>query len=223
MTNSIQSEIPVRVASTIVLLSLVFSNSVDAQPPTPPIPNIPKPGIPQPNFGGPSSVQSQINKAQQDSQRRLEEVRKRSEQARKASQARMEAARKRNQAQLDALNQNGIPNSTPPVSSIPNITTPNITTPNISTPNITTPNFTIPNSTIPQIPGTAGGREYYECSSCKKEVSASATRCPHCNIRFDYVEEVDGSRRSLNKGSTAIGIVVAVLVIGGSFLRRRFR
>ena len=128
-----------RVASTIVLLSLVFSNSVNAQPPTPPIPNIPKPGIPQPNFGGPSSVQSQINKAQQDSQRRLEEVRKRSEQARKASQARMEAARKRNQAQLDALNQNGIPNSTPPVSSIPNITTPNITTPNISTPNVTTP------------------------------------------------------------------------------------
>ncbi|MDA0589390.1 MAG: hypothetical protein O2820_06345 [Planctomycetota bacterium] len=63
-------------------------------------------------------------------------------------------------------------------------------------------------------------------SNCGKEVSESATTCPHCRTRFDYVENADGSRTNL-PGGRAGGIRAAVFVImalgGGAlkFFRRK--
>lgn len=70
--------------------------------------------------------------------------------------------------------------------------------------------------------------DYYACSNCQKSVSASATRCPHCHVAFDYVEDANGNRRDLpgsgmspRSSRAAIKIVVFLLVAVGGWLGRK--
>jgi hypothetical protein len=55
--------------------------------------------------------------------------------------------------------------------------------------------------------------EYY-CSNCKQSVPAHINdKCPHCGIRFDYVEQPDGSRKYNGRlWGGGIGGVIAVII-----------
>jgi hypothetical protein len=74
--------------------------------------------------------------------------------------------------------------------------------------------------------------EVYSCSSCGKDVSKVATRCPHCQVRFDYVEDEFGNKTNISgsgssgfSGRNLRGIVKigAFIVIGiGGFLIKMF-
>jgi DNA-directed RNA polymerase subunit RPC12/RpoP len=54
----------------------------------------------------------------------------------------------------------------------------------------------------------------YFCSNCGKSVPEHINdRCPHCGIRFDYVEQPDGSRKyNSHYVFGSIGGVIAVVV-----------
>jgi hypothetical protein len=115
----------------------------------------------------------------------------------------------------------GFPNTA--TSSIPDVPIPNHQ-PNMEQPaqsTFTPPTMNVPDVQLPQMEM----QEVYECSNCKREVSESATSCPYCKTRFDYVENADGSRTDL-PGGRAGGIGAAVFVImalaGGAarFFRR---
>lgn len=74
--------------------------------------------------------------------------------------------------------------------------------------------------------------DVYSCSNCGKDVAKAATICPHCQVRFDYVEDefgnktdVAGSGSSGFRGGSLRGIVKigAFIVIGiGGFLIKMF-
>lgn len=136
----------------------------------------------------------------------------------------------------------------------PNIPRPNISQPNIPTgssipnpaipgnpgqPSIPQPNIpattgpSFPKPDIPQMPEHATPdiempqlQDVYSCSACNKEVSEADTKCPHCGVRFDYVENEDGSRTEIpgSPGERAAQIGIGVLVFLGLglkfFLRR---
>ena len=110
-----------------------------------------------------------------------------------------------------------IPQPTIP-SAQPNIPT---TQPNI--PSLQPPQHTTPDA---QMPGMPGFEDVYTCSSCSREVGADDTKCPHCGVRFDYVENQDGSRTEIpaGPGERAFQIGIGVLVFLGLgaklFLRR---
>jgi hypothetical protein len=68
----------------------------------------------------------------------------------------------------------------------------------------------------PTLETQVGGQtqiEYY-CSSCGKPVPEHINdRCPHCGIRFDYVEQPDGSRKyNSHYFVSSIGGVIAVII-----------
>ena len=63
---------------------------------------------------------------------------------------------------------------------------------------LTCTSHSIPSPSIPSL------SMEYQCSNCGKTVSKSANTCPYCKIRFDYVEEADGSR-SYSSGSSWSG------------------
>ena len=118
----------------------------------------------------------------------------------------------------------GLPDTS--TSNIPDVTIPNHQTGLTSNPpspnmgQLDQPVFTPPVMNTPEI-NMPQMQEIYECSNCGKEVSESATTCPHCRIRFDYVENSDGSRTNL-PGGRAGGIGAAVFVImalGGGALK----
>lgn len=82
----------------------------------------------------------------------------------------------------------------------------------------------MPESSMPSTPFPMGpdiqtqigdsGVVYY-CSSCGKEVPEHINdKCPHCGIRFDYVEEPDGSRRYNSSYYVGSGVGILVAIIG---------
>lgn len=69
----------------------------------------------------------------------------------------------------------------------------------------------------------------HSCSECGKDIKATATTCPHCNVKFDYIEGPNGERTYVNGNTEAslqaegrrnylnlkLGLVVLVLVGSG--------
>jgi hypothetical protein len=46
----------------------------------------------------------------------------------------------------------------------------------------------------------------YTCSNCNKQVPSSVTEsCPHCHVRFDYVENENGQRSYTTGGMFRTG------------------
>lgn len=85
----------------------------------------------------------------------------------------------------------------------------------------------IPMPTVPTF------EDVYSCSQCGKEVSSAATRCPHCNVSFDYVEDEFGNKTNISgsgssgslsgrglRGVIKLGVFIAIGV--GGFLIKMF-
>jgi DNA-directed RNA polymerase subunit RPC12/RpoP len=66
----------------------------------------------------------------------------------------------------------------------------------------------------PTFDTSMGEQISYYCSSCKQEVPEHINdRCPHCGIRFDYVEQPDGSRKYNGRlWGGGIGGIIAVVI-----------
>jgi DNA-directed RNA polymerase subunit RPC12/RpoP len=67
-----------------------------------------------------------------------------------------------------------------------------------------------------RLSGPTSVTEYY-CSNCNKEVSASIPaggNCPHCGVRFDYVETPDGKRQYASGSSDSGGSTSRFRVTG---------
>lgn len=120
--------------------------------------------------------------------------------------------------------------TTPRIGTTPSIPQPTIPSaqPNIPTTRPDIPDLQPPQHTTPdvQIPGMPELQDVYSCSACNREVGANDTKCPHCGVRFDYVENQDGSRTEIpaSPGERAVQIGIGVLVFLGLgaklFLRR---
>lgn len=80
------------------------------------------------------------------------------------------------------------------------------------TPSAPPPN---PFNRVNPVPGT-DSVAVYTCSNCKKEVSSIATRCPHCHVSFDYVEDENGNRTTTGTGMARNGLLalrVAIFIV----------
>jgi hypothetical protein len=69
--------------------------------------------------------------------------------------------------------------------------------------------------TLPSFDTTSGMQQItYYCSSCNREVPEHINdRCPHCGVRFDYVEQPDGTRKyNSHYVFGSVGTVIAVII-----------
>ena len=67
---------------------------------------------------------------------------------------------------------------------------------------------------ISSIPGPADSDlvEIWSCSNCKREFTTDpGSKCPHCGVWFDYIEDADGNR-SINFSSRNAGRIVGRLL-----------
>lgn len=96
-----------------------------------------------------------------------------------------------------------------------------------------TSHFQPPRHETPEIsmPSGPAFEEVYSCSQCGKDVTKKATSCPHCDARFDYVEDQFGNKTDIAGGSSSVGgrglrgliKIGAFIVIGaGGFLLKLF-
>jgi hypothetical protein len=70
-------------------------------------------------------------------------------------------------------------------------------------------------TTGPAFDSLAGQQQMtWYCSNCNKEVPEHINdRCPHCGVRFDYVEQPDGSRKYNGRlWGGGIGGIIAVVI-----------
>tara|TARA_R110002072_G_scaffold303123_1_gene494664 strand:- start:72347 stop:73240 length:894 start_codon:yes stop_codon:yes gene_type:complete len=121
--------------------------------------------------------------------------------------------------------------SLPP--SIPSPSVPDATSsmPEMSTPDVS--NFQPPSHQMPDFPtpNVPTFEEVYSCSQCGKDVTKEATRCPHCNVSFDYVEDEFGNKTNIPGSSSStslsgrglrgvikLGVFIAIGV-GGFFIK----
>jgi len=120
-------------------------------------------------------------------------------------------------------------NFTPPTSGFPGIPNPGTAPAGAPTGVPTMPSPTIPSPPLaPTFPGGGsplGQPTTYTCSNCNRDVSAAATKCPHCDTHFEYTENPDGTKSYHSSGSRVsgrgigalikIGICVVLALIGG--------